>query len=429
MTEPFNKQRLHADANRGIPEAQLLLSQMLFREHDLPGMLHWLSLASQSNLPAANEALAYCYETGRAVTRSYSQALALYSLAAEQGLARAAYRKAEILYKSRGQVSHLDEVLELLTASAEGSFTPAWRTLGYLASQSEAHHSFAVQALEIAATEGDIPAAFSLGLLLRETSPGTAGHWLQKATAAGYPLADLLSQALPVENFEEPAVPSAVPAIPRDLPLLPTTEVSGESISTDPIIEAFDHALDAADCAHLISLALPHMQRADVIDPGGNKTGHTSEVRTNSSTYLSFSQVDIMARFAELKIVQASGHALCDSEPMSILRYSPGEYYQPHYDYFSPTLAVSRKHLAEGGQRVASAVTCLYEPDGGGGTSFPNLHIAVPAKLGRTLYFRNCTGEGDPDPRTLHAGDPVQVGQKWAVTKWFRQRDANYLEH
>jgi hypothetical protein len=51
-----------------------------------------------------------------------------------------------------------------------------------------------------------------------------------------------------------------------------------------------------------------------------------------------------------------AGHALCDSKPMSILRYAPGQFYQPHYDYFSPELPVTLQHLAEGGQRVESVL-------------------------------------------------------------------------
>ena len=106
-----------------------------------------------------------------------------------------------------------------------------------------------------------------------------------------------------------------------------------------------------------------------------------------------------------------------------------GEHYRPHFDYFSPGLAVTAKHLEDGGQRIASAITCLFEPESGGSTSFPELGITVPARAGRILFFSNCDAAGQPEPRSLHAGDPVEAGQKWVATKWFRQRDSGYLEY
>ena len=116
------------------------------------------------------------------------------------------------------------------------------------------------------------------------------------------------------------------------------------------------------------------------------------------------------------------------SEPMSILCYAPGEYYRPHVDFFDPKLKVSKQLLQDGGQRTASAVTILTAPSQGGGTSFPRLNLTVPAVTGGTLWFRNCDVGGQVDERTLHAGDTVEKGEKWVVTKWFREKPTRYLE-
>ena len=211
------------------------------------------------------------------------------------------------------------------------------------------------------------------------------------------------------------------------LQLFPDSAASYDTLSDDPAIRLYNHVLTPQDCEHLARLAQPHLQRADVIDPEGSKAGVSSEVRTNLSTFLGYAQVDFIGRYIEQKLVNAIGGELAYSEPMSILCYSPGEHYQPHYDYFSPNLEVSRKHLEDGGQRLASAVTYLSQPDQGGSTSFPELNLTVPALQGTTLWFRNCDADGQPDPRSLHSGDPVTAGQKWVVTKWFRERDSGYL--
>jgi prolyl 4-hydroxylase len=113
---------------------------------------------------------------------------------------------------------------------------------------------------------------------------------------------------------------------------------------------------------------------------------------------------------------------------MSILKYAPGEYYRPHLDYFDPKLAVSSTFMEDGGQRTASAVTYLTAPGKGGGTSFPNLGLTVPPAAGSTLWFRNCSADGQVDERSLHAGDTVEEGEKWVVTKWFREGPTQYLQ-
>jgi prolyl 4-hydroxylase len=44
------------------------------------------------------------------------------------------------------------------------------------------------------------------------------------------------------------------------------------------------------------------------------------------------------------------------------------------------------------------------------------------------LWFRNCFADGQVDKRSLHAGDTVEAGEKWVVTKWFREEPTPYLE-
>ena len=136
----------------------------------------------------------------------------------------------------------------------------------------------------------------------------------------------------------------------------------------------------------------------------------------------------MISRFIELKIIGATGEELICSEPMSILCYSPGEYYRPHFDFFNPKLTVAEEFMKDGGQRTASAVTYLTVPTAGGGTSFPNLELTVPPAEGGTLWFRNCFEDGQVDERSMHAGDTVEAGEKWVVTKWFRENPTQYLK-
>ena len=429
-------QQLHASAEEGQPDAQFLLSQICLQNNDLTGMMHWLQQASASELPDALSALGHCLEKGQGIPQDLVAAMAHYDRAIEAGSVVAAYHKAELLYKSQHGPDDNDLICNLLVLAAEANFIPALRAVGYLAIQHASSRKLGLACLRRAAYAGDPVSGFNLAWCLLQGWDGDNKHheaalWLQQAAAAEYPLTETLQTQLRGVQAASPA-PSPNGSIDFETPfsLYPVIQqVDRRVVSEDPPITVFENVLNVVDCAYLIHLARPHMKRADVIDPTSQKGGMISDVRTNMSTYLPFGLIDIIGRYIESKIISPTGEDLNCSEPMSILHYSPGEYYRPHVDYFNPNLKVSKKLLENGGQRTASAVTYLIAPTAGGGTSFPKLNLTVPPSAGSTLWFRNCLQDGQVDDRSLHAGDPVKQGEKWVVTKWFRERPTQYMEN
>lgn len=435
MSLPTQYGQIHSDAAAGKADAQFVLSQIYLQQGDFEAMLSWLRKATDQGLPDAIGALGQCYEKGQGVTRDIATALEQYDRAIEAGSGLASFFKAQLLYKSRTGPDNGSLIYDLLVRAAEADVIPALRTIGYLAMQHESSREVSLACLRRAATRGDPVASFMLGWCLLQgwheagSSVEPPATWLQQAAGAGYPFADALlaatgrpSSGAPITASEERIRFGAVSDI------YPTSKSNApEIISTDPPISVFNNVLNVVDSAYLIYLSRPYMKRAHVIDPEGDKSGMVSHVRTNMSTYLPFEVVDIIGRHIELKIICETGEDLILSEPMSILRYAPGECYQPHVDYFNPRLEVSSEFLQDGGQRIASAVTYLSAPKRGGGTSFPKLGITVPAKSGATLWFRNCLDNGEVDTRSLHAGDVVEAGEKWVVTKWFREKPTQYM--
>ena len=108
-------------------------------------------------------------------------------------------------------------------------------------------------------------------------------------------------------------------------------------------------------------------------------------------------------------------------EGLQILRYAPGAQYRPHYDYFDPGEPGTPTILRRGGQRVATLVMYLQEPEQGGGTTFPDVGLEVAPKRGTGVFFSY--DRPDPATRTLHGGAPVLAGEKWVATKWLRERE------
>ena len=429
-------QQILDKANAGQPEAQFLLSQICLQNRDLSGMLHWLQQASSKGFAAAQDALGHCYEKGQGISQDFDLALQHYDRAIGGGSELAAFHKAELLYKSRNASADEAVIRDLLFRATAANVVPALRAVGYLAMQQDSGKQLAIDCFRRASLGGDPASSFNLGWCLLQGWAGKdsepeAAHCLRRAAAAQYPFADeLLDNLGGAQPAVQPQAPFGPIPIDASLPLFPTRRhVAREIISEDPDASVFEDVLTTVDRAHLMHLSRPGLRRAHVINPEGGKAGMASEVRTSMSTYLPFAVVDLIGRYVELKIISETGEQLEKSEPMSILRYAPGEFYRPHVDYFDPDLPTTPELLEDGGQRTASAVTYLAAPSAGGGTSFPKLNLSVPAVAGSTLWFRNCHADGRIDDRSLHAGDTVTGGEKWVVTKWFREKPTRYLEH
>ena len=436
MLSAQQMQAMRANAEAGQPEAQFLLSQICHQNKDLDGMIHWLGKAAGNGIRDALDMLGQCHEKGMGMPRDFDAAMTHYDKAVEAGSCPAAYHKAELLYKSQHGTASKSLICDLLVVAAESGFVPALRATGYLAMQQASSKHLAINCFRRAAQRGDPVSSFNLGWCLLQgwggdDEQGEAVQCLQRAVAAKYPIAETLlatvrgAQPAPhVQVSEEKIEFGASFSIYPD-----SQSVDHQIVSSDPPITLFKEVLNIVDCAYLMFLSQPHLKRADVIDPDSERGGMVSDVRTSMSTYIPFDVVDIISRYVELKIIRETGEDLLASEPMSILRYSPGQYYRPHVDYFDPNLTVSEELMQDGGQRRASAVTYLAAPSAGGGTSFPNLKLTVPASAGSTLWFRNCFDDGQIDERSLHAGDAVEQGEKWVVTKWFRESPTRYLAY
>ena len=57
----------------------------------------------------------------------------------------------------------------------------------------------------------------------------------------------------------------------------------------------------------------------------------------------------------------------------------------------------------------------------GGETCFKRLGRCYTPIPGMALAWNNLQADGTPNPFTLHEANPVQRGNKWVITKWFRR--------
>jgi prolyl 4-hydroxylase len=186
----------------------------------------------------------------------------------------------------------------------------------------------------------------------------------------------------------------------------------------NPRVVVFGGLLSDEECEQLIALARPRLARSLTV---ATKTGgeEVNEDRTSNGMFFQRGENDLV-RIIERRIARLVNWPEENGEGLQILQYGPGAEYKPHYDYFDPVEPGTPTILKRGGQRVGTIVMYLAEPQKGGGTVFPDVHMEVAPKRGNAVFFSY--ERAHPSTHTLHGGAPVLAGEKWIATKWLRER-------
>ena len=187
-----------------------------------------------------------------------------------------------------------------------------------------------------------------------------------------------------------------------------------------PFIAVLANVLSAEECAELIALARPRLMPSTVVDPvtGENRV---AEHRNSEGMFFVLRETPLISAL-DARFSQIMNLPIVHGEGLQVLRYGPGTRSTPHFDFLVPRNTASEQSLRRSGQRVSSLVVYLNDVPGGGETTFPQVGLTVSPQRGNAVYFEYCNGRGQVDAGSLHAGAPVTHGEKWAVTKWMRER-------
>jgi prolyl 4-hydroxylase len=196
-------------------------------------------------------------------------------------------------------------------------------------------------------------------------------------------------------------------------------------LNQDPLIFTIDNFLSSQDCGHLIKISKPNLQQALVSD---NKTGVKSSGRTGSNCWIKKDTDKITKKIAN-NISKLVNIPLENSENFQVVYYGLDQRYNPHFDAYEKNDSEKCKRcLKYGGQRILTALLYLNNVEEGGGTGFPSLGIECKAEKGKLLVFNNCIkNTTDVHPKSLHAGLPVESGEKYATNLWFREMNKSKL--
>jgi len=264
-------------------------------------------------------------------------------------------------------------------------------------------------------------------------------QWILETTRAGHSVADVVRLMhetgyaahdsrrivaavldMPMTALDARLRPHRTNGVRVRLPDGPQTTIGERPVrimlsAETPPLRVFDGLLSGDECAALIDLARPRLQRARTVAHDGAK--QIDEHRTSDGMFFALGEQPLIERI-ESRIAALLGVPVDHGEGLQVLHYLPGQQYEPHQDWFDPTQPGYAAITATGGQRIASLVIYLNTPAAGGGTAFPEAGFTVTAQRGSAVCFTYESG----DTSSLHAGLPVLEGEKWIATKWLRER-------
>ena len=188
----------------------------------------------------------------------------------------------------------------------------------------------------------------------------------------------------------------------REIPIIARFE--------EPLVVVLGNVLSDEECDELICLSKDKVQRSKV-----GATREINEIRTSSGAFLDEDKHPLIATI-EKRISTIMNIPIEHGEGLHILKYTPGQEYKDHFDYFSPTSKAANNN------RISTLVIYLNDVEEGGETLFPKLNLSISPHKGMAVYFEYFYQDQELNENTLHAGTPVVKGEKWVATQWMRKQ-------
>jgi prolyl 4-hydroxylase len=174
--------------------------------------------------------------------------------------------------------------------------------------------------------------------------------------------------------------------------------------------------LSYEECDNLISLA------SDTFDEVGVLGESIEGYRVAKGAWLDEEHGDVVIKYRDL-ISETTKLPKINMESIHVVKYSVGEEYKDHHDFFHPGEEYYEDEVNRGGQRLKTALVYLNDDFEGGETNFPNLNIKVDPKKGKLVLWDNIKDDGSLDYDSLHAGLPVKSGYKYIAVIWIRENE------
>lgn len=198
-----------------------------------------------------------------------------------------------------------------------------------------------------------------------------------------------------------------------DTLIFPNAKRIQTSVANINIIEDF---LDEATCKYLISLIKKNHFSSTITtaDTEPDKYFRTSKT-------CNMPQKDPVVQALEEQMTSYLGIDKVLSETSQGQYYEVGNQFKPHTDWFTRNTDEWAKFAAHEGQRTWTFMLYLNNVEEGGETEYTDLGISIKPKQGMGIIWNNMDSTGKDIQATIHWGKPPLKGEKFVITKWFRE--------
>ena len=200
-----------------------------------------------------------------------------------------------------------------------------------------------------------------------------------------------------------------------------------EVLNSEPRILLLKNFLTKDECDHIIKIGEPHIKKSEVCGKNGSRPdkSRTSMTAHIGKKFLEGNNPDKVLLEVLKKSENYCGLSKKNIEPIQLVRYEPGQYFKPHYDYLDSKNALYKKNIAKNGQRKYTFFVYLTDvPEGiGGETYFPKVGKYFKGNKGDAIFWDNILPNGEEDKRTLHSGTELLEGKKYGLNIWGRNKE------
>lgn len=173
--------------------------------------------------------------------------------------------------------------------------------------------------------------------------------------------------------------------------------------------------LTAEECLALIERIEANLRPSEIANANGD-----ADFRTSETCDLDHAD-PVVARLDE-KFQKLTGIDYAYGEPLQGQRYTVGQEFKAHTDYFEPNTADYDTYCSVAGQRTWTFMIYLNDVPAGGATRFKSISKTVRPETGKLLGWNNRNPDGSLNGDTLHHAMKVRQGLKYVVTRWYREK-------
>jgi prolyl 4-hydroxylase len=194
-----------------------------------------------------------------------------------------------------------------------------------------------------------------------------------------------------------------------------TGYASADDAYIDP--EVYEDVITEEEREYILKTAEPMFARSSVV--GSDKP---SDARTSETAWIH--KDDPVVGPMMQRICDKFGVPLENSESLQIVKYKPGTYYREHHDSCCDENDTCKNFAGTAGQRIRTILLYLNDNFTGGETGFPTLDKKLKAPPRGALVFHPMSKDnpGACHPKALHAGLPVESGEKYICNIWIREK-------